>query len=412
MKTSFVIKSAGKSDLKTVYVQFYSEQFKHKKLVVASRFSCNINDWDSGQPKKNNKTADLRKGLIDYEEKLNSFITSMMNEQDRVPTGEELREKVYVLNNGEKQEFLDDVFERYMTAKKRELQPSTLRITNKSRELLHEYSSQLTFADITPAFNLKFQQYLLARGTQNVTANNYLRKIKAMLNWAHDQRICKLNVSTNIKLFKEMQKPIFAVENEELIAIENGYNFKTGKPIKLTAGMERIKDLFLFGCYTGIRFEDLQNLTKNNIEAGRIKVMTSKTDEIVKISMLPETKAIWNRYDQQLPQISNVKANVYLKKIFEIHGLDRKVLTIEDKGAIKVKEYLPLYQAITFHKSRKTFIVNAINAGIPTDTIMKLSGHKKYDTFKKYIAISEKSMDTEMTKMSRSARSMSIEKGA
>lgn len=405
MKVSFLIKSAGKSEVKTIFAQFYHDG---KKTVLATRFSIPLNDWDAGQPKKNNRTADLRKGLLDYEKQLNNFINEVLSNSERVPTKEELKTKLDVLNNGEKQEFLTNVFERYIKSKSKELNESTLRITSKAKELLDEYNPKLNFADITPAFNLRFQNYLLDRDTQNVTANNYLRKIKAMLNWAYDQRICKVNVAKNIKLLKEIEKPIFVVEEQELQAIEHGYNLQNSKPVELGGRLERIKDLFLFGAYTGLRFNDLQSLTEDNYRDGKLKVMTEKTLEPVVIPLIPEALHIWNKYEQQLPQISNMKANVYLKELFKLHGLDRKILEVEQKGGETLKIYTPLCDCITFHKSRKTFIVNALKAGIPTEMVMRLSGHKQHKTFRKYVSFAEDVLEAEMLKMSRSARSMKV----
>lgn len=406
MKTTFLIKKSGSSEIKTVYVQFY---FEGKKTVIGTRFKINQNDWESGFPKHTNSTKTLRSDLLEYQSKLEDFICEIMKSKERMPTVEELKAKVDILNNGEKQEYLTDIFDQYIKAKSKELSPNTLKITKKANQLLGEYSNKLCFADITPAFNLRFQNFLLERGTQNVTANNYIRKIRAMLNWSFKQRITKNDVAQYITLFKEIEKPIFVVEEDELQAIEHGYNLKNNKQVELGERLERIRDLFLFGSYTGLRFEDLQRLTKNNFNNGKIKVLTEKTLEPVVIPLIPEALYIWNKYNQQLPQISNVKANVYLKELFALHGLDRKVLEVEQKGGDIVKIYSPLFEAITFHKSRKTFIVNALKAGIPTEIVMKLSGHKQHKTFRKYVSFAENVLEVEMMKMSRS---MKVEKAS
>jgi integrase len=87
--------------------------------------------------------------------------------------------------------------------------------------------------------------------------------------------------------------------------------------------------------------------------------------------------------------MSNQKMNQHLKTIGELAGLCNNILITKTKAGIKTKKITPKYQLIHTHTCRKSFATNAFLAGVPTLSIMKITGHTTENQFLKYVKVSE-----------------------
>ncbi|MFY0715210.1 site-specific integrase [Seonamhaeicola sp. NFXS20] len=147
--------------------------------------------------------------------------------------------------------------------------------------------------------------------------------------------------------------------------------------------LQRVKDCFVFSCYTGLSYVDVKELTENNIIKGIdgnywIFTNREKTDERVKVPLLPKALEIIEKYrvfqkvdftDGLLPISSNQKTNKYLK---EIAGLCN------------------IHKNITFHVARHTFATTVmLSNGVPIETVSKLLGHSKLTTTQLYARVVE-----------------------
>ena len=139
------------------------------------------------------------------------------------------------------------------------------------------------------------------------------------------------------------------------------------KDISITR-VEVVRDLFLFQCYTGLAYKDLQSLTKNNIQIGIDKfrwiiINRKKTGTLCKIPLLPISEGIIKKYsnhicnevsDKLFPVPSNQKMNAYLKEVGDICGI---------------------HKALHSHLARHTFATTVtLSKGIPMETVSKLLG--------------------------------------
>jgi hypothetical protein len=158
---------------------------------------------------------------------------------------------------------------------------------------------------------------------------------------------------------------------------------------------ERVRDKYLIGCYTGLRFEDiLQSLKwdcRRVAESGKeyLEVVTRKTGVMVSPPLGPKLEAILNKYDWKIGRISNPKANEYLRDILRDCKCDSfKVNKTRTRisGKKKDPQTKPKWEFIHFHTSRAYFITNALYSGVPINDVMKWSGHKgNFAVFKRYI---------------------------
>ena len=155
---------------------------------------------------------------------------------------------------------------------------------------------------------------------------------------------------------------------------------------------ENVRDVFIIGCYTGLRFSDLKQLQKEhfNFENNIIKIESKKTGKTVVIPLHSTVKEIFNKYGYNLPRvISNQKMNDYLKHISKHAQINDIVEHSRTQGGLKRKVNLYKYELVTVHTARRSFATNSFISGIPAISIMKITGHKTEKSFLKYIKISD-----------------------
>lgn len=157
---------------------------------------------------------------------------------------------------------------------------------------------------------------------------------------------------------------------------------------------KRTRDVFLVGCYTGLRISDLSTLNMNNLINGRlIKVIQEKTNEPVFIPLHWRVIEIMERYDNAPPKAySDQKMNVYIKEICKIAGFDEKAYFSQTRGGKVQKFVKEKWERMTNHTARRSFATNLYLAGFDTLTIMKLTGHKTETAFMGYICVTQRQM--------------------
>lgn len=168
--------------------------------------------------------------------------------------------------------------------------------------------------------------------------------------------------------------------------VEEIYNLDLSDHVKL----ERVRDLFVIGCYTGLRFSDLTELSIENVDDDILEVRQIKTGDRVYIPLQPEVKAVMDRYDGNFPgTISNQKFNEYLKNVCEKCELLKKQVSLKTFVAGKrVVITEPKYQFVKSHTARRSFATNEYKKGeLTISEIRAITGHKTDKSFYKYIRV-------------------------
>jgi integrase len=179
--------------------------------------------------------------------------------------------------------------------------------------------------------------------------------------------------------------------------IDSIYNLDLSDNPKL----EKVRDLFVVACYTGVRYSDLSKLTASKISAGLIEIVPTKTrgtsPEPISIPLVGITPKIFEKYltltGKVLPRVlSNQKMNDYVKMIGEKAKLNELVKNPHYKGGIikDEKEFVPRYTLLSMHTSRRSFATNFYLDGFPVLDIMRITGHKTIKSFMRYIRMSNK----------------------
>ena len=149
--------------------------------------------------------------------------------------------------------------------------------------------------------------------------------------------------------------------------------------------LERVRDLFVFGCATGMRISNYSIVQKKDIQNGFIKVRDVKNpDKSLEVPLNDFSAYILKKYDYKLPVITTQKFNDYIKEVFEEIGYTEDIKNSIKVGKDIIEEISPLDDRISSHTARRSFITILKNNKIPDKVIMGYTGHKSLEVFNKY----------------------------
>ena len=166
--------------------------------------------------------------------------------------------------------------------------------------------------------------------------------------------------------------------------------------------LARVRDLFVFQCFTGVRYSDIENLSWNDIKNSTWSLRTQKTKDIIQIPLSSYALSILARYkewDVPLPVISNQKMNKYLKELCKIAKINDKIKVVQYRGNERIEKTFKKYEVIGSHTARRTFISLSLRKGMKPDVIMAITGHKTYRMMQKYLKIADEHKREEMDKV-------------
>lgn len=251
------------------------------------------------------------------------------------------------------------------------------------REIEIVYGHRVDFDTIDLNFYDAFNSYLT--NVKNFAINNigkYLQTLKVFLNDASARGIqVKQDYrSRKFKVVKEDADDVYLNEEELQQLMDTDLS-------KLER-LERVRDLFLIGCYTGLRFSDLTNIRPEYIKDRRIRIEQQKTEDKVVIPCHSIVIAILAKYKGILPRsISNQKMNDYLKEVCKLAGIDSIETISQTKGGKRITQSFEKWELVSTHTARRSFATNMYLIGVPAMTIMKITGHKTEKAFMKYIKL-------------------------
>jgi integrase len=161
--------------------------------------------------------------------------------------------------------------------------------------------------------------------------------------------------------------------------------------VGLTKKQERIRDLFVVGCFTGLRYSDYSTLTKENFSKDFIIKITKKTKTKVTIPLHEIVREVYDKYDGQVsPNLCIQHFNRYIKKICKKVGLNKEIRFDYTRGGRIINVSKPKWQLISSHTARRSAATNMYKTGrMSTYDIMALTGHKTEKSFFRYIKITQ-----------------------
>jgi integrase len=253
-------------------------------------------------------------------------------------------------------------------------------------------TKQPTFESINYDFYLKYRNWLLAeKDMKNSTVNKQIAMLKTFLRYCSNHKVFDISIIKEFKKLEEKEVENIYITIEELEILWQ-YDFKDNKRL------EKIRDLFVFACATGLRESDFSHINPVNIKGDEIKLQVIKTSKPLTIPLNRYSRAVLKKYDNQLPKYSQQKFNDYIKEVGKMVGLDTLEQIVSYKGGKRIEEILPKYQLMSSHTGRRTFITQSILRGIPQAVIQGMTGHQDLKSFQKYIKINDKDRHEAMKK--------------
>jgi site-specific recombinase XerD len=211
---------------------------------------------------------------------------------------------------------------------------------------------------------------------KQATVYRSIQRVKKIIQFAISENYLKKD-PFHLYKNKKYKTVIIYLTDEELKKLEK-HNFSQER-------LQQVKDLFIFCCYTGLAYAEMSTLTTKNIEIGFdgkewIQMIRKKTKRKISIPILPKAREILDKYNNELPSISNQKFNSYLKEISELLSIDKK---------------------LTHHIARKTFATTVLlYNNVPMEIVSELLGHSNMNvTQSHYGKIVQKKVSDQLEKL-------------
>ncbi|MCF0187377.1 MAG: tyrosine-type recombinase/integrase [Bacteroidaceae bacterium] len=229
------------------------------------------------------------------------------------------------------------------------------------------------FEDLTSANLKKFDLFLHAKSFPDAqprkqnTIHGYHKRLKPYVREAYELGLIEKNPYDAIHIKCGKSEGIKYLTIPERDAVE---------ALKLKGTDALVRDLFIFSCYTGLAFADVIKVSKEDVkQAGNsyyIEDFRQKCGSKYRITLLPKAMQILAKYDFNLNRISNQKANMHLKIIAGLAGIQKN---------------------LTFHSGRHTFATWALKMGIPIELVSKMLAHADITTTQIYAKVLAEDVD-------------------
>lgn len=405
---NFNLRNPGKLSISPIYLII---RYQNNKLVYPTGERIPSEFW--------NKTAQRAKITRSYpegaylnerldhisREAMTTFRKFGLDNDHRTPSISELRKQLDLALKEKRilsglglfdfiEQFIKESKLRVNTSTGKPISRARIQIYKHTFFLLQEYvkarRKTIDFVDVDLDFYYDFVEFLKeSRDLSNNTISKHISTIKAFLNDATERGINKSVAyrSRKFQISGEYIEKIYLTEDElsEVAKLDLSDNPR----------LDRVRDLFLVGCWTGLRFSDLEKLSDRSIDGEYFVIRTQKTDEEVVIPIYPTVKGILKKYENSeriLPNIiSNAKMNQYLKELMAmVPMINREIDQKVTKNGVTSIEKKTKAQLVTVHTARRSFATNLYLSRFPTISIMKITGHRTESSFLEYIKVTPK----------------------
>jgi len=378
MSTSRTVKTILRTDKRKAngeYPLYYRIIFNSEVLKLPVRISLKAKDWDKAKscPRGN---AILAKKLEKKEQSFKDFIDDC-DMHGKAVTKSIIKE-FYNGRDGKKDFYYH--FDKYTEKKFCFIKKGTQYHYLLLRKQLKEYKPSLLLIEIDFPFLEDFFHYL--RHEKEIGDSGIAMRRKSMmavLKAFVKYRLIRDNPCEDIPKIKEIEKTIFLTK-KELEKLRN-VNLEIGS---LARGLNLTRDKFLFSCYTGLRYSDVENLKSDEIKRKSIVKVTEKTQKEVTIPLVNEAIEILKKHSYKrklclvFPRRCNVSVNRDLKLICQRAKIDK---------------------IVSFHVARHTFGSTLANDGVQPFYIMKLMGHADVNMTMRYVNSDKEMIEKTMKKV-------------
>jgi site-specific recombinase XerD len=396
--------------------------YNNQRVEFTTGYRIDVAKWDlEKQRVKNGCTNKLKQTSSEINSDLSDYFAEIQKifkefeVKEEMPTTAELREAfnlaikkdVATEDTVQEEKALSfwKVFNEFVSenSKRNNWAKGTLQKFNALKKHIERWKPEPTMDDFSETGLSDFADTLHKQDLKNSTIDKQIGLLKWVLRWSASKNLTVDNAFMNFKpKLKTAQKTVVFLDAQELKQLTD---FEIPEDKKY---LEKVRDVFLFCCYTSLRYSDVYNLCHSHIKGSYIDIVTVKTNDRIVIEFNDKSKAIYDKYKdfhfengKVFPVISNQKMNSYLKDLAELAGLDNPVHQTHYKGNERIETILPKYAVLSTHDARRTFICNALSLGIPANVVMKWTGHSDYKAMKPYIDIADDIKASAMSKFNQ-----------
>lgn len=285
--------------------------------------------------------------------------------------------------------FLEFINEYYLERTQRPgAKKGTLEVLHRVKIKIEDYARdrrcKLEFSEINEAFYRDFYKWLHALPS-NLSINYVGKTFEVLKQYVREAESKNLHTDRfyiNFRLPKTTVVKI-TLTFEQLERL-NALNLSD------TPHLEKTRDLFLIGAYTGLRYSDFTRIRPEHITDHKgeklIVLTTQKTSQMVSVPLHPVLDAVLSKYGYTSPNVVNQRMNRYLKDLGQMIGLTEQKMINKTVGGkrLEVKKYV--WEMLTTHVARRSFATNYYQE-YPTliNSIMQITGHSTEQAFRKYI---------------------------
>lgn len=261
---------------------------------------------------------------------------------------------------------------------------------NGLRQYQSETKRPVTFSSIDLDFHAAWTAWLTAGGMSANSIYQRIATLKTFLNAAHERGLIE---------HTKFRSKSFTVKRTDVQKVYlNEAELATLYDLDLSGNdtLSRVRDLFLLGAWSGLRFSDYSALRAENIVVhGGVEIISiraHKTKRLVSVPVFPVVRAILARNGGAAPAaIGRTQMNVRVKELCKLAGINTPVLLTSFSGGMRVEKAVPKWSLIASHTARRSFATNmyldANKHGRSYRPIMEVLGQKTERVFFGYICV-------------------------
>lgn len=321
-------------------------RYQGKRKFIGTGVKLYADEWKDKYHVVNNFNAiDLNRKLASQVSAIEGFISSLIS-SDEAFSFEKL--DAFLRKPHKEQSFLDFVNDRIV--ERGDIAESTKKVHRVLLSALDAFGEIKSFSDLTKANIVRFDDWLHSHDYKQTTVWGYHKRMKAYINEAIRFELLDANPYATLKFSRGKSEGIKYLMQDEVKQIE-----RADMP---NEHLERVRDLFVFQCYTGLSYSDLAKFRWEDVRKEGdnyiIEDARQKTEEKYVIVLLRPALRVLQKYNYQLPSLSNQKYNDFLKSVAAIAGI---------------------HKPVTSHWARHTFAVMALSAGAKMQNVSRMLGH-------------------------------------
>ena len=246
------------------------------------------------------------------------------------------------------------------------------------------------------------------KGCHDNYVGTNIKIIRTFFNWLAQEKDMHTGDFHSRFYVRKEEVPILVLSPEQLKFLIHNAEFHN----QLLPAQQRIKDIFVFGCTTGLRYSDIFLLTNKNFEQQGtdwyVKLRSKKTKTFTNIKLPGYAVHIYLKYQPKtttkpvFKPISLLNFNKHLKTIGEQAGFTAPVTVQREQQGKTIHNPTPyrFCDKMSSHMMRRTAITTLLILGMPEHLVRKISGHSHGSTaFNRYVHYAQAYMDKEIEKV-------------